>query len=316
MTQLDRAIQHRLHPTSPRAPLVEVTKPGITKMVTITAGVGFALALLKDHVSWDLTASVGIPTLFGTALSAAGANALNQWMERERDALMDRTCMRPIPTGRLTPLTVLALGLALAVAGVGILFATAGWLPALLSLTCVVTYIGLYTPMKTRTTLSTLVGAIPGALPPLIGWTAASPQPPIPSLFEAGGMLLFSIMFVWQIPHFLAIAWMYRVDYAKGGYRVLPVLDPEGRITARSILLWTIALAPLAIAPGFALPETLGWPFVVVASVVSLFFIRVAFRLWRSRSRDDAKRVFFASIIHLPILLVAMVLIALVRSVL
>jgi protoheme IX farnesyltransferase len=275
--------------------------------------VGFVMAAVSH--SWKLPqlAFSAAVCLVGTALSAAGANSVNQWMERDRDAVMPRTSRRPLPQHRVTPAAVLGTGVALCVAGVALLLAV-GPLPSLISLACIVSYIAAYTPMKTRTTLATFVGAIPGALPPLIGWTAASRLPGFASLREPGGLALFSLMFIWQIPHFMAIAWMYREDYAKGGYMVLPVVDPSGRWTSLTVALWTAALIPATLLPAWVMPDRLGLFYLLIAGLSGAAFCVLAARLIKSRARPEAKALFFGSIMHLPLILVAMVAEALVRT--
>lgn len=290
--------------------LVEASKPGITRLVTITALVGFVLAAVVREWTWGgmLTALLGCAA--GTALSAAGANAINQYMERARDARMDRTRRRPIPSGRATPGQVLAAGLIFAGAGIATLYVMAGVVAAAISLACLLSYLLLYTPLKPLTVLSTLAGTIPGALPPLIGWAAAAGRSPgvaLRAIAEPGALSLFALMTVWQMPHFLAIAWMYRDDYARGGYRVLPVVDPTLRGTAFAIALWTSALIPASILPAIVMPDRLGAASAGVALVTGAGFAYLAARLLRTRERADAKRLFFGSIIHLPVLLTTFV---------
>jgi protoheme IX farnesyltransferase len=290
--------------------LIETTKPGITKLVTITSFVGFVMSSASQQwVGWSL-AWTGLATVIGTALSAAGANAINQWMERDRDAIMPRTVKRPLPTGRLTPALVIFTGTMLSIFGCLVLWLFTGIVPAAVALACVISYVVFYTPMKTRTSLSTFVGAIPGALPPLIGWSAGSaitPAQGFSSLLEWGGLSLFILMFVWQIPHFLAIAWMYKDDYAKGGYVVLPVIDSTGSWTASTIALWTLALIPATLLPAIVMPDHLGLPYLLIASICVLVFALLAGRLVITRTRPAARAVFFASIIHLPLILLMMV---------
>jgi len=295
--------------------LVETTKPGITRLVTITSMVGFAMAALQR--TWDpnhlyLQALI---CLIGTAMSAAGANAINQWMERHRDAKMDRTARRPLPTGRLTPRVVLIAGVTLSLVGVGVL-TMIGLMPALVSLACVVSYVVLYTPMKPYSTLSTFVGAIPGGLPPLIGWTAATRAEGLASLTEPMGLSLVGLMLIWQIPHFLAIAWMYKDDYAKGGYAVLPVIDPGGGWTSVTMALWAAALIPATLLPAYLAPAMLGPVYITIALVTGAAYLILALRLVARRERGRARAVFFASIAHLPLLLTAMVAEACLRRVL
>lgn len=308
-------------PVGTFASLVETTKPGITRLVTITSFVGFVMASAAERINgsatwigWSLTISA-LGCVVGTALSAAGANAVNQWMERDRDAVMPRTVRRPLPQGRLSAGLVLLVGTLLCLAGCGVLLWINGAVAAVVSLACIFSYIALYTPMKTRSALSTFVGAIPGALPPLIGWSAGSTVAGFASLLEWGGLSLFILMFVWQIPHFLAIAWMYRDDYAKGGYVVLPVIDPRGNWTAATIALWTLTLIPATLLPAAVMPDRLGTAYVVTAGLCALGFLVLAARLVITRTRSDARAVFFASIIHLPLILFMMVGEVVVRSI-
>lgn len=295
------------------ASLLETTKPGITRLVTITSMVGFLMAALSRGMPMGELIGLGFVCLLGTALSAAGANAVNQWMERDRDALMPRTRRRPLPQGRVTPGSVLATGVGLSVTGVAVLL-LAGPLPSLIALACVVSYVALYTPMKTRSTMATFIGAIPGALPPLIGWSAASNGTGFTPMLDAGGLALFSIMFIWQIPHFMAIAWMYKEDYRAGGYLVLPVVDDKGLWTALTVALWTVALIPATLFPARVWPELLGAPFIAIAGLSALAFGAVAVRLIVARTRSAARVVFFASIMHLPLVLLAMVVEAVLRK--
>ena len=301
-------------PVGLRKSIVELTKPRITRMVTITSGVGFILGAVTQHwETWDLTLRA-IACLAGTALSASGANALNQWWERDRDAIMPRTRARPIPTDRVTPKQALAWGVIFSIAGVALL-ALIGLAPALVSLATILIYVLLYTPLKPITTTNTLVGAIPGAFPPLIGWTAAASGNALlggwagmQSLLDPGGWSLFELMFVWQIPHFLAIAWMYRDDYAKGGYRMLPISDPDGGITATTIFTWSIVLVPATMAPAILLRDRVGFASLLAAALLGIAYVALCYRLWRTREVKHARAVFFASIMHLPLLLLIFVL--------
>ncbi len=298
------------------AALVEATKPRITRLVTITSGVGFAMAGLQRAWTLDELLISGGACVVGTALSAAGANALNQWMESDRDAKMNRTCARPLPTRRVTPGSVLWAGLLLGGLGVGLLWALCGAVPALLSLACIVVYVLAYTPMKPMTPWATHVGTIPGALPPMIGWTAAYAGGGIEALRTPGGWSLFLLMTVWQMPHFLAIAWMFKDDYERGGYRVLPVLANGENRTARSIAMWSVLLIPATMAPAWALWGVLGWPYLAISALGGIAMLVLASRLIRERTRAAARKLFFASIIHLPVLLLAMVAEGLIRRLL
>lgn len=293
--------------------IYETTKPRITRLVTITAGVGF---LVGASTSGNLRASMlmaGIGCLLGTALSASGANALNQWFERDRDARMPRTANRPMATRRLDPMMGLFAASTMALAGVLILLITTGIVPAMVSLFTILLYVLVYTPMKVVTPWSTHVGAIPGALPPVIGWTAAHPADPAGSLVAPGAWILFGIMFFWQLPHFLAIAWMYRDDYAAGGYKVLPVLDASGKRTSRQILLWTVALLAMTLLPAWLGGGT-DWVYLMVALISGAGFVWLAVRSALTRTRRDARRTFLASVIHLPVLLITLVVTTIVGS--
>lgn len=303
-----------LAPRGTIASLVESCKPGIVRLVTITSMVGFAMAAISR--SWDalVLGRLALVTMVGTALSAAGANAINQWMERDRDERMTRTARRPLPQRRVTPSGVLWLGVVLSVVGVAMLWLGASVVPAIISAACVVVYVFAYTPMKTWTPTATFVGAIPGALPPLIGWCAASPLFGLDSLRVGGGWSLFVLMFVWQIPHFLAIAWMYKDDYIRGGFCVLPATLGGELKTSRAIGIWTALLVPATLMPAVVMPGRLGVLYVAVALFTGLAFAWMVLRLLRTQDRLAARRVFFASIAHLPLLMIVMVAEAIFRA--
>ncbi|RMH14895.1 MAG: protoheme IX farnesyltransferase, partial [Planctomycetota bacterium] len=268
--------------------LMETTKPGITKLVTITSMVGFVLAWLGQRdASLGSFLWLGFIASVGTYLSAGGANALNQWWESERDARMRRTLGRPLPAERLAQTTVLKLGLVLALGGTAVLL-LAGPIPALIALTCTIVYVFVYTPLKPKSAWCTLVGAIPGALPPMIGWAAASTKPGFDSMLEPGAQSLFWLMMVWQIPHFMAIAWMFRDDYARGGMRMLPVIDRTGKGTSFVICLTAALLIPATMAPAFAMWGVLGWASLLVALASGLVFLAMSVRLSRERTEQMA----------------------------
>lgn len=296
--------------------LIEAGKPGITRMVTITAMVGFVLSALGHEAAWGELAVLAIGCGIGTALSSMGANTLNEWMERDRDALMQRTAHRPIPEQRLTPRFALVAGLLEGAVGLAVLVLMANAWAALVSLACLVTYVAIYTPMKLRSPVSVLFGAIPGALPPLIGWAAAGGHASGgPTLLQAGGWSLFTLMFVWQIPHFMAIAWMYRADYSLGGFRILAAEDPTGVRTARNMIGWAVLMIPGTMLPVWAMPERVGLFYGAFALVSGLAFLWLTFEFGRTRTREAARRVFFVSIAHLPVLLMILVGEALVHRV-
>ena len=271
------------------ADYVELCKPRITLMVVLTTLVGYVLGARGKVPAPHLAA-----TLAGTALVAAGASALNMLLERRTDALMLRTRTRPLPSGRLRPVEALAWGLALTSTGLAALAWLAAPLAALVALVTWATYLFLYTPLKPKTSLSTVVGAFPGALPPVIGWAAAR------GALEPGAFVLFAILFLWQIPHFLAIAWIYRDDYARGGLPMLPVLDPDGRITGRQAVANSLALLVVSLTPTAA--GLAGATYLVAAVVLGLGFSAVAVWAAAARTPRAARSLFLASLVYLPAL--------------
>src|SRR3954470_4452407 len=234
----------------------DLTKPRMNVVVLATTLAGYYLAA-KDSIEWTPIT----PTLLGTALSAAGASVLNQLMERHFDALMPRTADRPLPAGRIRPLEACLFGLLLAVAGIAVLAIDVNILTASLGAVTLVTYLFIYTPAKRYTTLCTLLGAIPGAIPVMMGCTAATGR------IDATGLALFLILFVWQIPHFLAIAILYRDDYAKGGFAILPVAQENFAVTARQIMIYSLALTCVTLFP--VMLQTAGWRYFIVAILLN-----------------------------------------------
>jgi heme o synthase len=271
---------------SAAADYIELTKPRITLMVVLTAFVGYALGATGGILTGRLAA-----TLVGTALVAAGASCLNMVLERRTDSLMLRTRTRPLPAGRLRPPEALVFGLALTTTGLALLAWRTGALAAAVAFVTWASYLFVYTPLKTRTSLSTVVGALPGALPPVIGWAAARGQ------LEPGAFVLFAIVFLWQIPHFLAIAWIYREDYARGGLPMLPVLDPDGRLTGRQAVANTLALLLVSLVPTAA--GIAGTAYLVGALALGLGFTAVAVRAAVLRTSRAARWLFVASILYL-----------------
>ena len=235
----------------------------------------------------------------GAALVGGGANALNQWWEREADALMPRTQSRPLPAGRLLPIEALVFGLVASGVGVLMLGMFVNPLVSLLALITLGVYVLLYTPLKRRTCLCTLIGAIPGAIPPMIGWAAARGH------LSLEAWILFAILFFWQLPHFLAIAWLYRDEYARAGFQMLPVVEPDGASTARQMMVYSLALFPTTLLP--AVLGVAGWVYVVGAVVVDGWFLSTVILMARGRSAALASRVFLSSVAYLPILLCLMV---------
>ncbi|MGQ0629223.1 MAG: heme o synthase [Phycisphaerales bacterium] len=297
---------------------LELAKPRITRLVTMTALGGLGLSVVGRGIDSATIGRLALVTALATAAASAGANALNQCMEVARDARMLRTRGRPLPMGRVSMAGALTFGIAACIGGVACLYTLIGPAPALVAFATIVTYLALYTPLKPRTLLNTWVGAIPGALPPLIGWSAAAPADlPLAAHFgisALGGWSLFALMFVWQIPHFLAIAWMHREDYARGGYRMLPLTDPTGDRTVRHIFLWSALLVVASALPSFVMPERISPVYAAVALIAGASFFTLALPLRRDRSTRGARRVFIASIIHLPVLLLALVVDATIKA--
>jgi protoheme IX farnesyltransferase len=272
------------------ADLVALAKPRVVLMVLVTTLVGYYIGLDRA-ANWACMLHLAI----GTALAAGGTLALNQYWEREVDARMARTRSRPLPQGRLAPLEALVFGVAISVIGVGYLALSVNVLAAVVTGAIVVVYVFVYTPLKRQTALCTLVGALPGALPPVIGWVAARDG------LGAGAGVLFAIMFVWQLPHALAIAWLYREDYARGGIRVLPVIDPDGSRTERHIAVSSVALVVVSL---LATPAGMaGRAYFVTASVLGAVFVVVGTRQALAPSRAAIRRVLFASLVYLPLIL-------------
>lgn len=271
----------------------ELTKARLTCLVVLTTLVGFYVGF-RGPMDYLLM----LHTLLGTALVAGGAAALNQLLERHHDALMRRTEDRPLPSGRLEAETVLVFGGLCSVAGLVYLALAVNVLTSALGAITLASYLFVYTPLKRVTTLNTAIGAIPGALPPLMGWTAARDG------ISAEGWSLFAILFFWQLPHFLAIAWMYREDYARAGFAMLPVFDPDGERTARHAVSHTLGLLPVSLCPFLFRLE--GVFYLAGACLLSLVFVWQAVRFSRERSAARARRLFYASILYLPLLLLLM----------
>ena len=274
--------------------LSELFKARLTALVLLTTVVGFYLGSRGA-----MNVALLLHSLLGTALLAAGAAALNQLLERDYDARMERTEDRPLPSGRLSPQTVLVIGGVISAAGMVYLAALVNLLTALLGAATLVSYLFVYTPLKRLTTLNTVIGAVPGALPPLMGWTAATDQ------MNAGGWALFAILFFWQLPHFFAIAWMYRDDYARAGFRMLPIVDPDGTRTGRQSVSHTLGLMVMSLFP--VVFKVSGMIYAAGAIVLGLVFLALAVRFSRRLTRESARTLFFASIIYLPLLLGLMV---------
>jgi protoheme IX farnesyltransferase len=273
--------------------LLGLTKSGITAMVAVSTAAGMLLAAGDATQPW-----LWVHTLLGTALVAASASALNQVVERDLDRLMRRTAQRPLPMRRLPVEVALAFAVVLGALGILELAWGANGLAALLAAGTLVGYVGVYTPMKRLSSLSTIVGAVPGAVPPMIGWAA------VRGTLDAGAWALFALLFFWQMPHFLAIAWLYRADYARGGFPMLSVTDPDGLLTSRQALLYCAALVPVSLLPS-ALGLT-GKLYLVAALLTggAFFYTSAAFAL--ARTPSTARRLMLASVFYLPAVLTAL----------
>jgi heme o synthase len=273
---------------------VALAKPRLNVLVVASSLAGYVMG------GGDMSNAMRVVlTVVGTALVAGGASAFNQVMEREPDGLMRRTRLRPVPDGRLQPAESLVFATVLSVAGLLLLAAGVNASSAGVALVTLLTYALIYTPLKRRSSFATVVGAIPGALPPVIGWAAARGG------LSEGGWVLFAIVFLWQMPHFLAIAWIYREDYARAGFPLLPVIEPDGKSTARQAVFYCAALLPVSLAP--TLVGMASTAYFVGALVLGVMFMAVTLKFARTRALPDARRLFFSSIIYLPLLWALMI---------
>ena len=273
---------------------VTLAKPRLNLLVVGSAVAGYAMAGGDSGQVFRL-----LSTILGTGLVAGGASAYNQILERDADALMQRTRLRPLPDGRLQVGEALLFATALSSLGLATLAVGVNALCALVALATLVSYVVIYTPLKRVTSFATVIGAIPGALPPVIGWVAGREE------LSQGAWLLFGIVFLWQLPHFLSIAWMFRDDYARAGFVMLPVLEPDGRSTGRQTVIYAAALVPMSLAP--TLIGLTGRAYFAGALALAAIFMTLAVKFALSRSRTDAKRLFFGSIIYLPLLWILMI---------
>jgi len=276
------------------ADFVALAKPRLNLLVIASALAGYVMAGGSAHNPVLLVAM-----LAGTAMVAGGASAFNQVIERVPDSLMRRTRTRPMPDGRLNSSEGLLFAAILSFAGLVLLAAGANLLSAAVALATLISYAAIYTPLKRRSSFSTVIGAIPGALPPVIGWAAAT------GTLSRGAWVLFGIVFLWQLPHFLAIAWIHREDYARAGFPMLPVIEPDGRSTGRQAVVYAAALLPLSLAP--TLIGMAGPVYFAGALVLTLGFLYLSIKFARSRAVADARRLFFGSIIYLPLLWMLMI---------
>lgn len=272
---------------------IALAKPELTLLSVLTAVGGAYLASATPSI-------VLLHVFLGTLLVGGAAGTLNMVLEREYDALMKRTAGRPIPSGRVTALEGVIVGSLLAAAGVSYLWLMTTPVAAFLAVLTLATYLFLYTPLKRLTPFVTVVGAIPGALPPVIGWSAVTGS------VDLSGLSLFAILFFWQIPHFFSLAWIYRKDYEKGGFRMLTVLDTDGYVTGRQIVIYSIALIPASLLPTYL--GILGGFYFAGALAVSVAFLWFGIAMYRERSTIAARRLFVASLFYLPALMALMIL--------
>lgn len=277
------------------AAYLELTKPRIAIMLVLTSAAGFYLGSKSD---------LDMP-LFGISMAAItllafGVATLNQWLERDIDPLMKRTATRPLPTGRVSPNEALVFGIIQCVIAEVILYFYVNPLTAILGISVIIGYVFLYTPLKTRTSASTAIGAFPGAMPPLMGWTAAANE------ISLGAWALFVILFLWQFPHFLAIAWLYKEEYAKAGIKMLPVVEPDGKLTARQIIMFALMLVPVSLAPSFF--GVTGLIYLIGAALLGIWFFYESVMAARAKSIERSRRLLLASVIYLPLLFGLMVI--------
>ena len=273
---------------------VALAKPRLNMLVVASTLAGYAMG---DGEPLGAVRVAGL--LLGTFCVAGGASAFNQVIERDTDALMRRTRSRPLPAHRLQPPEGLLFATASTLVGLLVTVAASNLLAAAASLTTLLIYVAVYTPLKRRTSFGTVIGAIPGALPPIIGWAAVANE------ISAGAWALFGIMFLWQLPHFLAIAWMCRDDYTRAGFPMLPVIEPDGRSTGRQSVVYSAALIPLSLAP--RLMHMTGDAYFAGALLLGVIFLWLSIRFARSRADADARRLFFGSILYLPLLWILMI---------
>jgi protoheme IX farnesyltransferase len=277
---------------------IELTKPRITWLILMSTGIGYFFGLPSAANGWAFLRSIPLlsllHTIIGTGLLASGTAALNQWYERAADRKMRRTAHRPLPSGRLLAPRALAFGVALSVAGFLELWLGVNLLSGLIGAFTLISYLFIYTPLKQRTWWSTTIGAIPGAMPPVIGYAAAA------GTLTPQSAVLFAILFLWQFPHFYSIAWMYKEDYARAGIRMLPVVEPDCRSTARQILLYGMVLIPVSLLPGIL--GMSGRIYVVGALSLGLWFLYSGVRVALERTPIRARGVLLTSVLYLPLI--------------
>ena len=274
---------------------IDLMKPSILIMVLITTILGFYLGsdgnIVWINLIWMLT---------GTTFSAGGASVLNQYLERDQDKIMDRTCDRPIPLGIISPYNALVFGIITVIIGTSILVVKINLLTGFLSLLTVFMYVLVYTPMKRVTWLNTSIGSVPGALPPIGGWAAAT------NSIDSGAWILFGILYLWQHPHFFAIAWMCKNDYEKAGFKMLPVIEPDGKRTVRQILWHLSLLFPISLLP--VLIGMNGYIYLYGSLIITLYYFLSAFPMLKNKSHKNASQILKASVLYLPALLVIIII--------
>jgi protoheme IX farnesyltransferase len=277
---------------------LSLTKPRLVLLVLATVAAGYFLGARASFHSVTITSLAA--TLIGTALVAGGAGAVNQWLEAGRDARMRRTAGRALPSGRIAPLEAVLFGSLIACLGTGVLLLEAGNVAAAVALLTFVLYVAVYTPLKTRTTLNTLVGAVPGALPPLIGWAAAAGR------LGLEAWSLFLIVFLWQFPHFLSIAWIYREDYRRAGFRMITGRDVRGKMTGAHAFSYALVLVPAGLLPGAI--GLAGPIYSAGAFLLGLYYLVDAGRFWLDATDLRARRLLYSSFLYLPAILILMLL--------
>lgn len=270
---------------------LELSKSRLSALVSLTTVAGYLLAERTGSFDgWGL-----LWTVVGTALASGGANGVNQWWEAVPDSLMERTRNRPVPSHRIGLIHTLVWSVSTSILGIAILAWLVNPLTAILGALTVLLYTLVYTPLKRRTSLCTLVGAVCGAIPPMMGWSGATGE------LGAGAWILAAILFIWQIPHFLALAWLYRVDYERGGFRMLPVIDRSGRLTCTAVVLYCFALLPVAVS--LSLVGVTGWFYAIGSLALGGMMLSLGVTLNRKRTDLDARRLFFASLAYLSLLM-------------
>jgi protoheme IX farnesyltransferase len=288
----------------PLSAYIELTKPRIALMVVVTAAIGYFLSMTHNGTTGNMQQF--LIAMLGIALAGGGASVLNQYLEQDTDALMDRTKNRPIPSGVVSASVALYLGVIMAISGCFLLLFYVNLLAAFLTLQSTFLYVLVYTPMKRLTWWNTSVGAIPGAMPPLMGWAAAS------NTLDAGAWILFAVMYIWQHPHFWAIAWMYREDYERGGLKMLPVVEPDCKKMSRQVIGFSLLLIPVSLIPSFI--DMSGRVYFVGALALGIYFLVYGIAFVRNKTQETARTLMRVSLVYLPMLLIIIALDSAIRS--